>query len=691
MNRCSRIIYLCVTVNRYQTRTNTMQLVIVESPTKARKLKEYLGKGYEVTASMGHIRDLPKSKIGVDVEHDFAPEYIAVKGKGDLIKKLKASAAKASEVILAMDPDREGEAIAWHTQATLEEGKKPTKATFKRVTFHEITKQAILDAMAHPTTLDLKLVDAQQARRIVDRLVGYTLSPVLWKKVRYGLSAGRVQSVALRLIVEREDEIEAFKPVEYWEIVVDLKLTDSGEGELLQATLVKIDGKGPEKDGFLVTGGDQASSIVELLKSATYRVVAIDRKERKSQPYAPFTTSTLQQAAANTFGWSAKQTMATAQKLYEEGKITYHRTDSLNLSVSAVDQARTYILKEYGPAYLPESARLYKTKSKNAQEAHEAIRPTDVTTSEIELSGTLTEQHAKLYNLIWKRTIASQMKEAIFDASSIDIEAKSNEKTYSLRSSGSILKFDGWKKLFKRTAEDVQLPPVAVDEKLTYQELHSEQKFTQPPPRFNDASLIKSLEEKGIGRPSTYAPTISTIIDRGYVERNEKRFYPTIVGRSVIGFLKTNFLDIIDYDFTAEMEEDLDRIARGEKEWIPTTKAFWDPFKKKVDEVSQTAERVQIPVEHTGRKCPDCAEGEIIIRMGRFGKFYSCDKFPECKHTERFMESIDMICPDCGKGDVIVKKTKKGRTFYGCSTYPECSYASWNKPKPPAGEATTSE
>lgn len=654
-----------------------MQLVIVESPTKAKKLKEYLGSGFDVMASMGHIRDLPKSKLGVDVEKDFAPEYIMVKGKDDTVKKLKSSSAKATEVFLAMDPDREGEAIAWHTQHALQEKKGEKDSKFKRVTFHEITKDAILAAMAKPTQMDLKLVDAQQARRIVDRLVGYTLSPVLWKKVRRGLSAGRVQSVALRLIVEKEEEIEAFKPVEYWEIATLLTGKPSKE---LTANLVTIDGKKAEKDGFLVTGEKQAKEIETDLKKATYVVLSVERKERKSKAYPPFTTSTLQQSAATQFGWSAKQTMSNAQKLYEEGHITYHRTDSLNLSDTAIAAARKYIESEFGADYLPEKPQLFKTKSKNAQEAHEAIRPTNVGMPAIEAVSGMTEAHVKLYALIWRRTMASQMKEAIFDATTIMVGATYDKRVYELKTSGSILKFDGWKKLFKR-GDDVLLPEVVEGEALDYKDMTVEQKFTQPPARFNDASIIKALEELGIGRPSTYASIIGTIIDRGYVERREKRFFATTVGRSVIEFLKKNFLDIIDYDFTAEMEEDLDRIARGEKEWVPTLKTFWGPFKKKVDSVEKTAERVAIPVEKTGKKCPDCKEGEVIIRTGRFGKFYSCDKFPECKYTAQYVETVDdMKCPDCGAGDVVMKRTRKGRMFYGCSMYPKCNWASWSKP-----------
>ncbi|MFC1653951.1 type I DNA topoisomerase [Patescibacteria group bacterium] len=653
-----------------------MKLVIVESPTKARKLSEYLGKGFDVQASMGHIRDLPKSKLGVDVNKNFEPEYILVKGKGEVIKKLKASAKKSESIYLAMDPDREGEAIAWHVRFALGDG-KGTDKKFKRVTFNEITKEAILSSMDEPGDIDIDLVDAQQARRIVDRLVGYTLSPVLWKKVRRGLSAGRVQSVALRLVVEKEEEIDAFKPQEYWDILVDLLSKKNKFGASLHA----IDGEKAPKDGFLINSEKQAEKVTKDLKKADYVVKFIQRRERKIKPYAPFTTSTLQQAAANMYGWSAKQTMATAQKLYEEGAITYHRTDSLNMSKSAISAARKLIEKEYGKEYLPEKSVLYQTKSKGAQEAHEAIRPTDMTKSEINPVHKMTSQHTKLYALIWRRAVASQMVAAVYDATTIAIEAKKDKKTYDLKTVGSIRKFDGWRKLFKRLKDDVILPELTEGEKLKYKDLTFDQKFTQPPARYNDAGLIKALEERGIGRPSTYAPTISTIIARGYVERKEKRFHPTVVGKTVIKFLKKNFKDIIDYDFTAEMEEDLDRVARGEKKWKPLTGEFWKPFKKKIDEVEKNAKRVGIPVEKTGEKCPDCKKGDKVIRTGRFGKFYSCSTFPECKFTDTYTETVDgMKCEKCKKGDVVVKRTRKGRSFYGCSEYPKCDWASWSKP-----------
>jgi DNA topoisomerase-1 len=658
-----------------------MNLVIVESPTKAKKLSEYLGKGYQVEASMGHIRDLPKSKMGVDTT-TFEPEYIKVKGKGDLIKKLRSAANKSKNVYLAMDPDREGEAIAWHVQYLLTEKSKNKPEKFKRVTFHEITKKAVLKSMEKPGSMDLKLVDAQQARRVLDRLVGYTLSPVLWKKVRRGLSAGRVQSVALRLIVEREQEINKFIPQIYFEVIVTVSNKSKNKFDL---NLISIQEKKAPKDGFLLTDKTKTNSIVDDLKKASYLVTDITRKEKKSKPYAPFTTSTLQQSAATVFGWSAKQTMATAQKLYEEGLITYHRTDSYTLAQSAISQARKVIESTYGKQYLPENPIIYATKSKNAQEAHEAIRPTNLTKTEVTIQNGMENRHNKLYRLIWKRTLASQMVNAIYDATTINVVGKKDKKEYGLRISGSIRKFDGWRTLFKRNKEDVILPEVVVGEKLEFKDIVSNQKETLPPPRFNDASLIKALEEKGIGRPSTYAPTISTIIYRGYVERKEKKFFTTSIGMTVIKFLKKNFKDIIDYDFTAEMEENLDRIARGEKKWKPITKDFYIPFKKAIDDVEKNAKRVEIPVEKTNIKCPECKKGLLIIRTGRFGKFYGCDRFQDkedsCKYTKSFTEKVEgMKCPECKKGDVIVKKTRKGRMFYGCSEYPKCDWATWSKP-----------
>jgi DNA topoisomerase-1 len=654
-----------------------MNLVIVESPTKSKTLKQYLGDDYIVDSSMGHIRDLPKSKLGVDVEKDFKPSYVLSKGKGKVVKALQDAAQKASIVYLAMDPDREGEAIAFHVKHVVNKGTN-TDTKFKRVTFHEITKDAILEAMKKPTTIDLKLVNAQQARRVIDRLVGYTLSPVLWKKVRRGLSAGRVQSVALRLIVEREQEINAFKPVNYWDIKVEVEGKSKNR---FWVDLISINGKKSQQGNFLVSSGKDSDSLVADLKKSSYAIESVIRNERKSSPFPPFTTSTLQQAAANVFGWSAKQTMGVAQRLYEQGHITYHRTDSFTLSKKAIDKARAVIKAKYSPQYLPEAPRLYKTKSKNAQEAHEAIRPTAIDLDDLEANGKITAQHKRLYRLVWQRTVASQMSDAIYDATTINVLAKNGKKEFGLRTNGSIRKFDGWRVLFKNNKDDVVLPIVEEGEDLDYKDISSDKKETQPPARFNDASLVKAMEELGIGRPSTYAPIISTIIYRGYVERKEKRFYATTVGMTVIEFLKKNFDSIIDYEFTASMEDDLDAIARGEKDWVPVTKKFWGPFKKTVDSVEKNAERVKIPVEKIGKKCPECKEGELVIRTGRFGKFISCSRFPDCKHTDKLVEKVKgQKCEKCKIGDVVVKKTRKGRMFYGCSRYPKCDWASWTKP-----------
>jgi DNA topoisomerase-1 len=650
-----------------------MQTVLVESPTKARKLSQFLGKEFSVEASMGHVRDLPKSKLGIDVEHDFAPEYVVDDDKKSTVAKLKKLVAKSDKVYLATDPDREGEAIAWHLQFLLDDpAAKKKKIEFVRSTFHEITKDAVAHAIEHPTTININLVDAQQARRVLDRLVGYSLSPVLWKKVRRGLSAGRVQSVALRLIVEREKEISAFKADEYWEVdaLVAYKAQE------FAARVVKIG----EKD-YAPTKKDDVEDVVADLKKASYTVSSVERTQRKRSSLPPFTTSTLQQAAANRLGWSAKQTMRVAQELYEEGLITYHRTDSVNLSSQAIDAARDYISKSFGKNYLPDSARIFKVTSKNAQEAHEAIRPTNVSIEIPADSGAkeMEEKHAKLYGLIWRRFVASQMQTAVYDQTTILIDAK-GRKTYGLRTAGSILTFDGWMKLFPNR-EDVTLPNVEKGNSLDLHDVTAAQKFTQPPPRYNDASLVKTLEKLGIGRPSTYASIISVIMDRGYVERVERAFVPSVVGITVADFLVKYFPTEMDYQFTAGMEDDLDAIARGEKVWTAVLKTFYGPFDKNVKEVTKDAERSQVPVEKLGKKCPDCGIGELVIRTGRFGKFISCSRFPECKHTEKFLDKVEgMKCPDCKIGDVVLKRTKRGRPFYGCSRYPDCKFASWKKP-----------
>ncbi|HET7099137.1 MAG TPA: type I DNA topoisomerase [Patescibacteria group bacterium] len=655
-----------------------MNLIIVESPTKAKTLGKFLGSGYDVEATMGHIKDLPKSTLGVDIEHNFKPDYVDVVKRKDTIALLKKKAKSATQIFLASDPDREGEAISAHVKEILGTTKK-----IERISFHEITKEAVEEAIAHPRPIDTNLVDAQTARRVLDRLVGYKLSPLLWKKVRVGLSAGRVQSVAVRLIVEKEREIEKFKAEEYWEIYVIVKSEKvKGKGEFT-VQLIKQEVKNKKS----------ADEIIADLEKAEYKVGDVKKRQVTKNPYAPFTTSTMTQAAARVMGWSSKKTMSVAQGLYEEGLITYHRTDSLNLSAQAIEKARGYILKNLGKEYLPVAPRIYKTTSKVAQEAHEAIRPTDVTAKFETSNVKFADEAERLYDLIWRRFIACQMTSSVYDETTIDVLAGS----YLLRASGQIMKFDGWRKIMpianrpqttavdgSQSTEDIAiiLPEVVKDEKLSKEKVWGDQKFTQPPARFNEASLIKTLEKLGIGRPSTYAPTISVIQIRSYVEKNDsKQFVPTTVGIAVNDFLMTNFPDTFDYSFTAGMEDRLDEVANGKLKWENEIAAFWKPFDKKLIDVEKNAKRVKIEVEKLGIKCPDCKDGELVIRTGRFGKFISCSLFPECKHTEKYLEKVGVKCPDCKEGDVIVKKTGKGRKFFGCSRYPDCKFASWQSPK----------
>lgn len=639
-----------------------MELIIVESPTKAKTLGKFLGGDYEVEATMGHIKDLPKSKLGIDVEHDFKPDYQEMPGKADVIKMLRKVSKKAKKIYLATDPDREGEAISAHV-ADIIDGVKPV-----RIVFHEITKEAVEEAIAAPRKIDEHLVDAQIARRVLDRLVGYKLSPLLWRKVRRGLSAGRVQSVAVRLVVDREKEIAKFKPDEYWEIYADVETQSK---EKFRITLVKLE----------ITNKKDADKVVTDLKSATYIVTNVKRREVSKNPYGPFTTSTMTQTAARLFGWSAKRTMRNAQGLYEEGLITYHRTDSTNIAGAAITKVRDFIQKEYGDKYLPSSPRIYKTKSKSAQEAHEAIRPTNIPSSTIEIKKTkYSGDLEKLYSLIWKRFIACQMANSVFDETTIEVSADK----YILRASGQIMKFDGWRRVLPlKQIEDavIALPNVEKEDKLSLIKIDPEQKFTQPPPRYNEASIIKTLEKLGIGRPSTYAPIISTIQLRQYVEKKEGKFFPTPVGVAVTEFLMKNFPEVLDYQFTATMEATLDNVAEGKKKWESEIKTFYTPFEKKLEKVTEKSERVKIETEKLGKKCPKCKEGELVIRVGRFGKFISCSRFPECDYTEKYIQKIGLTCPECKKGDVIIKKTGKGRMFYGCSNYPECKWASWKNPK----------
>lgn len=652
-----------------------MNLIVVESPTKAKTLSRFLGKDYVVEATMGHIKDLPKSKLGVDIKHGFEPDYQLVERQAKTVRTLLSQAKKAKKIYLATDPDREGEAISSHVAEIFDENKVDKET--KRIVFHEITQSAVEEAIGHPREVDKNLVDAQIARRVLDRLVGYKLSPLLWKKVRRGLSAGRVQTVAVRLIVEREKEIASFVPSEYWEIASEVKKV--GEDAAFFASLVKIGNKAAK-----IHSKDEADKIVAELQKAAHRVLAVRKKEIKKHPYPPFTTSTMTQAAARLFGWSAKKTMTMAQRLYENGLITYHRTDSLNLASAAVQSARDFIVSEYGKEYLPAAPRFYKTKSKSAQEAHEAIRPTDVFVKKDhkkleKLNGNDTK---KLYELIWRRFVGCQMTDSVYDQTTIDVAALD----YLLRASGQVMKFDGWRRAMPKGEKEevVNLPHVNEGEELLLVRVVSEQKFTQPPPRFNEASLIKTLEALGIGRPSTYAPTISTIQARSYVEKKDGKFFATAVGTAVVAFLLKNFADTFDYDFTAQMESNLDKVAEGVIKWKDSICDFYTPFEKKLEDVEKNSERVKIETEKLGLPCPECGreyQGELVVRIGRFGKFISCSRFPECKYTDKYIEKINMECPKCSEGEVIVKKSGKGRTFYGCSRYPKCDWASWKNPK----------
>jgi DNA topoisomerase I len=675
-------------------------LVIVESPTKAKTISKFLGKDYDIKFSMGHIMDLPKSKLGIDLDNGFSPQYEVIADKKKLIAELRAAAKGADSIILATDPDREGEAISANIQELLTDGKnKISKDKFSRIVFHEITETAIKEALGHPRSVDTNLVDAQTARRVLDRLVGYQISPVLWKKVRRGLSAGRVQSVALRLLVEREREIESFAKQSYWTVhtllaqKVDAKKTT--EFELIEINAKKIE----SKETFSLYDGDytttkttidaqqKADAIVADLKTNTFTVADVNQRQMKRSPYPPFTTSTLQQDASRRFGFSGKRTMSLAQKLYEEGYITYHRTDSVTLSPQAITQMRAYLEKEYGVKYVSEKPRTYTAKQKLAQEAHEGIRPTKMNVQYTEVAQDIGADYAKLYDLIWRRALASQMADAIIESTTVYVDAKSQTAdTYRMKATGSVLVFDGFLKLNPQALKDTVLPKFTSGESLDLQSVRADQHETAPPPRYNDASLIQTLEEKGIGRPSTYASIISTIIDRGYVERVEKRFEPTPVGIAVTDFLVKNFATIDDVPFTAAMEDELDGIASGQKNWTAMMKEFYTPFEKKIAEV-QDAERVKIATEETGEKCPTCGE-PLVVRFGKFGKFLSCSTFPDCKFTKPFVEETNILCPKDG-GKVIVKKTRKGRKFYGCSNYPNCDFAAWKLEDIKAGGTST--
>ncbi|HET9910501.1 MAG TPA: type I DNA topoisomerase [Anaerolineales bacterium] len=663
------------------------KLVVVESPAKAKTVGRYLGKGYTVRASVGHVRDLLKSQLSVDVENNFAPKYRVPNEKKEVVKELKKLAQKAEEIYLATDPDREGEAISWH----LLEAAQIDPERVKRVVFHEITDSAVKEAFSHPRQINMDLVDAQQARRILDRLVGYSISPILWEKVRGRLSAGRVQSVALRLIVEREREIDAFVPVEYWSIHAELK--PDGLKSTFLAKLAKIDDKDPE-----LPNEETVKPVLVDMETAAYVVTKVKRGERRRKPSAPFTTSTLQQEASRKLGFTAKRTMALAQGLYEgqdvgnggaTGLITYMRTDSTNVSVSAQNEARQYIATKYGADFLPPEPPQYKTRSANAQEAHEAIRPTSAMREPEQVKEYLEPAMYKLYRLIWQRFVASQMEAAVYDTLQVEITGKTNEHEYLLRASGSTVKFAGFMVVYEEAKnedvkseeeeENVRIPAEVVEgQKQELIRLIPEQHFTQPPPRYSEATLVQALEEDGIGRPSTYAPTLSTIQARGYVVREEKRLVPTDIGIQVNDLMVQYFPDIVDLTFTARMEEDLDMIASGQAEWVEVMYEFYHPFAEDLKKAQAEMPVMKSEPEPIGRKCPEDG-GELVIRYGRFGKFISCANFPTCRYTEPWLEKIGIRCPKDG-GELVERKTRKGRTFYGCENYPNCDFTSWKRP-----------
>ena len=651
------------------------KLIIVESPAKAGTIKKFLGGNTKVVASMGHIRDLPKSKLGVDIENNFEPEYINIRGKGDLIKSLKSEAKKAKKVYLATDPDREGEAIAWHLANILgiDENSKC------RVTFNEITKDAVKEAIKNPRCVDKNLIDAQQARRVLDRIVGYKISPILWKKVRRGLSAGRVQSVAVKLIVDREEEIEKFIPEEYWNMYVNLKKNK----DVFKAKLV-----GKEEKKIEIHTKEETEKILNEIDKEKFVVKEVKKSQRKRNPAPPFTTSTMQQEASRKLGFSLKKTMSVAQGLYEGvkipekgsvGLITYMRTDSTRISDVARAAAKEQITQKYGEGYYEN--RYYKTKA-DAQDAHEAIRPTYIDISPDKLKDSLTKDQYKLYNLIYNRFLASQMSAAIYDTVSVKIDANK----YNFKANGQTLRFKGFMALYveskdtEEKEENNQIPELQENETVEKVDIENIQSFTEPPPRYTEASLVKTLEEKGIGRPSTYSPTITTILERRYIEKNQKQLVPTELGKVVNNILVERFADIVSEEFTANMENQFDEIAIGKQAWKNIIKEFYGPFEKELEKANEELEHVELVEEVSDVPCEKCGR-MMVIKYGRFGKFLACPGYPECKNTKPFVETIEETCPKCG-GKIQIRKTKKRRNYYICENNPKtCDYISWNKPK----------
>lgn len=652
-------------------------LVIVESPAKAKTIGKYLGKKFIVKASMGHIRDLPKSQIGVEIEEDFSPKYITIRGKGPILKELKDARKKVKKVYLAADPDREGEAIAWHLAHYLNIDENEDC----RVVFNEITKQAVKDAFKTPRKINMDLVNAQQARRILDRLVGYKISPLLWKKVKKGLSAGRVQSVAVKIIIDRENEISQFEPEEYWSITVAL-----AKGK--QTFDAKFYGMGSSK--VELHNEEEVNEVLAAIKDASYTVKQVKEKERLRHPAAPFTTSSLQQEAARKLNFRAAKTMSLAQQLYEGvdvgkegtvGLITYMRTDSTRISPVAQEEAREYIQAKFGAQYVPKEPRNYTKKSAGAQDAHEAIRPTSVLKEPDQLKPYLTRDQLRLYKLIWERFVASQMSSAILDTMSVDIVAGDAM----FKAAGSKVKFPGFMKVYVegkddgQTDEESMLPPLEQGEKLDQKNITPKQHFTQPPPRYTEARLVRTLEEKGIGRPSTFAPTLETIQRRGYVALEDKKFVPTELGELVIQLMEQFFPEILDVEFTANMEEELDHVEEGTEDWVGILDQFYSTFEKRLEVAEEEMKEVEIQDEISDEVCEKCGN-VMVYKMGRYGKFLACSGFPDCRNTKPIVKEIGVDCPKCKDGKVVERRSKKGRIFYGCNQYPECDFVSWDKP-----------
>jgi len=652
-------------------------LVIVESPAKAKTIGKYLGSKYIVKASMGHVRDLPKSQIGVEVENDFNPKYITIRGKGSVLKELKDASKKVKKVYLAADPDREGEAIAWHLAHALE--LDDTQSL--RVVFNEITKTAVKDAFKTPRKINMDLVNAQQARRILDRLVGYKISPILWKKVKKGLSAGRVQSVAVKIILDRENEISAFVPEEYWTITAKLAI----KGSAFEAKFTQLNGAKKE-----LTNEQDVNEILEAIRDASFQVGEVKERERQRHPSPPFTTSSLQQEAARKLGFRAAKTMSVAQQLYEGvelgkegtvGLITYMRTDSTRISGTAQEEAKDYITEKYGDPFVPESPRQYSKKAANAQDAHEAIRPTSVLRDPESMKPFMSRDQLRLYKLIWERFVASQMSSAVLDTLSVDITAGNTV----FRATGSKVRFPGFMKVYVEgnddgtTEEDKYLPELHSGDILEKQDIEPKQHFTQPPPRYTEARLVRTLEELGIGRPSTYAPTLETIQKRGYVAIEEKKFMPTELGELVIEQMEQFFPEILNVEFTANMEEDLDHVEEGSEDWVKVLAEFYESFEKRLEVAEEEMKEIEIEDEVSDEICEKCGK-PMVYKLGRFGKFLACSGFPDCRNTKPIVKDIGVSCPKCKEGHVVERRSKKGRVFFGCDRYPECDFVSWDKP-----------